>query len=551
MAEADGPKRAQEATLSARPSDPRLREAQRLHHEERQFQRQANEVTKQRGLAESEAKDLTVAKASREAEIDQLNKAIDDTRQKLFQAHDRVKAMELEAISVEKTDPGKAADIREAAAAIRADIPEMEKFAGTHEAKRQEAWDQVKDMEVRLEARTADVAKFSAESERLRNLAEERETAAEALEQQRAAEPVRADVPEIEIFEPDRLRTALRDGHRVVIGDDGHIRVFEERGRPMTDEQIDYLESKLPELRHRLGEGWNFTVETDGTIGGNGPWGAHYYASSNGQISEQAMAEVRAAVGQGQDVSIAPDGTIVTSDPAQAVSADQARKNLDTFNREVESGALTERMAAGQGYDLNPDGTGGYSAIAPMTGPKVADQTAGLGTTQTADPTSGPEPTGEQSRSGEPGVEPPTGTTKASMAPDTDGGTPGNGSAVAAADSGQDVTGADESGGPASSDPDWLEGAGVSADTTATEHAALFGQDDQAAAETQESSTGANEEPTDGSDVGLVTPAPAGGTEPYEDPYNDGTFTTPEPAPTYAESQPTESSDDGLEDTTV
>lgn len=371
MADPRATERAQEATLSARPSDPRLRQAQRLHQEERQFRRQADDVAKQRRDAESEAKDLTVAKASREAEIEQLNKAIDGTRQKLFEARDRVKALELEAISVENSDPSKAADLRETAATIRADIPELERFAGTHEGQLAEAWDEVKAIEVHLETRTADAARFSAESERLRNLAEERETAAETLERQRAAEPVRADVPEIELFEPDRLRTALRNGHRVSIGDDGHLRVSEERGRPMTDEQIEYLESKLPELRHRLGEGWTFSVETDGTIGGNGPWGSHYYASPDGKISDQALAEVRAAVGQGRDLSVGPDGTVVTSEPSRAVSPDQARKNLETFNREVESGALAERMASGQGYDLDPDGTGVYSTIAPTTPPVV------------------------------------------------------------------------------------------------------------------------------------------------------------------------------------
>lgn len=362
-----GPTRANTATLSARPSDPRLREAQRLHHEERQFQRQADEAARLRGQAASESKDLTIAKASREAEIEQLNKAIGDSRQQLFEAHDRIKALELEALSLEKSNPGKAADIREQAAALQADIPELERFAGRHEAKLLEAWDDVKAMEVSLSTAKADVTRLSAETDRLRKLAEDRESAAEALERQRNAEPLRADVPEVDIYELDALRTALRNGHRVGVGTDGHIHVFEERGPKMTDEQMAYLESKLPELRHRIGEGWNFSIESNGEIGGNGPWQSHYFASPNGQLGERALAEVRDRVGHGYDVSIAPDGTVVTSEPAVAASASQARHNLDTFNREMTSGSMAERMASGQGYDLNSDGTSGYSAIAPMT----------------------------------------------------------------------------------------------------------------------------------------------------------------------------------------
>lgn len=375
MSDVNAPRRAQEATLSARPSDPRLREAQRLHHEERQFQRQADEARRQRGAAETEAKQLTIAKTAHEAEIQQLSRAVDDSRQQLFEARDRVKALELEAISVERSDPAKAADIREAAAAVRSEIPELERFAGTHQVKLQEAWDEVKVLEAQLETRTADAARLAAESERLRTLAEERESAAESLEQQRNAEPMRADVPDVDLFEPDRLREALRLGHRVSVGTDGHLHVSEERGQPMSDEQLDYLESKLPELRHRVGEGWSFSIETDGSIGGTGPWNSHYFASANGQPSAKTLAEVRARVGDGYDVSVAPDGTIVTSQPTAAVGADQARQNLATFNREVESGALTERMASGQGYDLNPDGTGGYSAIAPMTSTDMVGDT--------------------------------------------------------------------------------------------------------------------------------------------------------------------------------
>lgn len=107
---------------------------------------------------------------------------------------------------------------------------------------------------------------------------------------------MRADVPEVDLLPDDaqKLHEALLNGHKVGVGADGRIHVSEERSAPMNQEAADYLESKLPELRHRMGEGWSFSIDTNGNITGSGPHRATYFAQPDGQISEKTLGEVQA-----------------------------------------------------------------------------------------------------------------------------------------------------------------------------------------------------------------------------------------------------------------
>lgn len=363
MSDPTVPTRAQEATLNARPSDPRLREAQRLHHEERALQREADQANQARYEAWEKSQDLAAQVFDKQHSAEMLTRALEEDRKNLATARAELTAKEQEAAAA--PDAARAADLREEAAHLRADVGAYERHVASRQTALTNAEKDAATLHQQQEQASAESSRLGAEVTRLRGLAEARESAAEALEAQRASEPARSDVPAIEL-DVDQVRTALREGHGVTISDDGHVRVSPETGQPMSDEALAFLETKLPELRHRMGEGWNFKVTPDGAIGGNGPWRSHYSATPDGKPSEQALAEARARIAQGDDVSIGPDGTIVTSEPASPVTVDQARANLTTFNQEVTSGQLSERLAAGQGYDLNPDGSGGYSAVAPM-----------------------------------------------------------------------------------------------------------------------------------------------------------------------------------------
>lgn len=367
-------KRAYEATLSGRPSDPRLAEAQRLHHEERRFQAQAKDVDQQRSDAWKETQELQIQKATQDANVKALGESVDKSRSELFQARDKLAAIERDAKSLEIKDPKKAVDLREDAAQLRSSIHDLEQVAGQNDARLTAAWDDVKATEAKIEARSADVERLQSETARLRGLAEERETAAESLEAQRAAEPMRSDVPDVEILPDnvDKLHKALLDGHKVGLGADGGVHVMEERGAPMTPEAAAYLETKLPELRHRMGEDWNFSIDPNGNIVGNGPGAATYFAQPDGKLSENTLAEVRARIQSGENLSVGPDGTVVTSPPAEPITHDQAMANLAAFNKEVSSGHLDGQLAEGRGFDLKPDGSTTYVDPVPLTS-KVTD----------------------------------------------------------------------------------------------------------------------------------------------------------------------------------
>ena len=90
---------------------------------------------------------------------------------------------------------------------------------------------------------------------------------------------------------------ALRSGHAVGLGADGHVYVHQEAGTAIDAPSQAFVEGKLAEVKNMLHMGFAVEIHPDGTINANNPDGRIQYRSDpNPGLGDEERATIRAAI---------------------------------------------------------------------------------------------------------------------------------------------------------------------------------------------------------------------------------------------------------------
>ncbi|MDZ7673980.1 MAG: hypothetical protein U5K30_02785 [Acidimicrobiales bacterium] len=185
--------------------------------------------------------------------------------------------------------------------------------------------------------------------------------------------PLTDQIPLLTEPKLQEVHEALRAGKYVGLDPRGRVYVSDESvGPPMEAGDERFVEAKLGELRALLADGWNVSIQPDGTIQGSGP--RHqlqkYLAAPDPAVDHQDAELIRAAIRDGQQVEVHPDGTVVLArDPHySSTPVDEARADrvVAQFDEEVASGQLREHLVSGQALSIESEGTVGYASASAV-----------------------------------------------------------------------------------------------------------------------------------------------------------------------------------------